>query len=362
MKDEKITDGSSVFTSSLCRAPSSLFVILHPFVVLVLVCLPLSTHAAGTWTPQRSGTLAWLHGVHFLDQNRGWAVGGGGVLLATEDGGKNWQMRRRPTPDALRDIHFIDAETGWLVCERSVYLLKTNDEPRSYLMRTADAGATWTRVEIKDSDVEARLVRILFANNELGWVFGEAGALFVTRDGGANWTRQRLPTRRLLLDGAFASDRQGWLVGAGATVLRTTDAGETWFADAPVDTANTRLNAVAFVNGQRGWTVGAGGRVFATTDGGRTWRARESNVQADLYDVKFLNETEGWAVGAEGTIIHTIDGGVSWSTESSGTVHPLERLWIVDQTHGWAVGFGGTIIAYAPDATPSVPPKLKSKS
>ncbi|MBA3442150.1 MAG: hypothetical protein H0T92_20005, partial [Pyrinomonadaceae bacterium] len=305
--------------------------------LLVLVCLPLpSTHASGAWTPQRSGTLAWLHDVHFHDQNRGWAIGGGGVLLATEDGGKNWQMRRRPTPDALRDINFIDAQTGWLVCERSVYLLKAKDEPRAYLMRTTDAGATWTRVDIKDSDVDIRLVRIMFANNELGWVFGETGALFMTRDGGTSWTRQRTPTRRLLLDGALIGDRQGWLVGTGATVLRTTDAGETWFADALVDTMNTRLNGVAFVDERRGWAVGAAGRVSATTDGGRTWRAQVSNVQADLYDVKFINETEGWAVGAEGTVIHTTDGGIRWNTESSGTSHSLERLWIVDRTHGWA--------------------------
>ena len=180
-------------------------------------------------------------------------------MLATEDGGKNWQMRRRPTPDALRDINFINAEIGWLVCERSVYLLKAKDEPRAYLMRTTDAGATWTRVDIKDSDVDIRLVRILFANNELGWVFGETGALFMTRDGGTSWTRQRIPTRRLLLDGAFVGDRQGWLVGTGATVLRTTDAGETWFADAPVDTASTRLNGVAFSNERRRWAVGAAG-------------------------------------------------------------------------------------------------------
>ena len=321
--------------------------------LLILACPPSGTYAAGAWMPQRSGTLAWLHDVHFLDENRGWAIGGNGVLLQTEDGGKNWQTRSRPTPDRLRDIHFVDAETGWLVCERSVYLLKTIDEQRAYLMRTTNAGATWTRVDVTQKDVDVRLVRILFANNELGWVFGETGALFVTRDGGTNWIRQRTPTRRLLLDGAFAGNRQGWLVGAGATVLRTTDAGETWFTDPPVDAASTRLNAVAFVDGRRGWAVGAAGRVFATTDGGRSWRAQASNVQADLYDVKFPNENEGWAVGAEGTIIHTTDGGVSWSTESSGTGHPLERLWMVDRTHGWAVGFGGTIIAYTPDAIPN---------
>lgn len=284
------------------------------------------------------------------------------MLLATEDAGTSWQIQRRPTPDALRDVYFVDAETGWLVCERSVYLLKANDEPRAYLMRTTDGGATWTRVVVTGNDVDVRLVRILFASSQLGWVFGETGALFMTRDAGANWIKQRIPTRRLLLGGAFADDRQGWIVGAGATLLRTMDAGETWLAAAPVDTTNTRLNAVAFASARRGWAVGAAGRVFATSDGGRSWHAQTSNVQADLYDVKFLNENEGWIVGAEGTILHTTDGGSNWRTESSGTMHSLERLCFVDRSHGWAVGFGGTIIAYTAEATSPTPPKLKSNA
>src|SRR6266567_2336546 len=55
------------------------------------------------WIRQRSGTLAWLHSIYFLDQNRGWVVGSKGTLLATIDGGKTWQSRPRPAADVLRD-------------------------------------------------------------------------------------------------------------------------------------------------------------------------------------------------------------------------------------------------------------------
>lgn len=320
----------------------------HPFflaLVLIGLCATFAT-ASNAWSKQQSGTMAWLHAVYFLDRNRGWAVGGNGVLLSTSDGGKSWAQMRRPTEDAVRDLYFADEKNGWLVCERSIYLLREKDEPRTYLLNTTDGGATWRRVNVTASDVDARLVRALFTAEGRGWAFGEAGALYTTRDGGTNWVRQRVPTQHLLLGGAFLNAEEGWLVGAGATVLQTSDGGETWRAGKIMSRAPVRFTAVSFVDRLRGWAVGSSGRVFATSDGGRSWRAQISGVLADLYDVQFLDTSEGWAVGAEGTVIHTTDGGQHWATEPSGTTHPLERLFFVNRERGWAVGFGGTIISY----------------
>jgi photosystem II stability/assembly factor-like uncharacterized protein len=343
----------TAFLSSLIPHPSSLL-----FIVLLHVGA-LSVFAGGAWRPQNSGTLAWLHAVYFLDESRGWAVGGNGVLLMTMDGGASWRAMRRPTEDALRDIYFADERTGWLVCERSIYLLKTNDEPRTYLMKTTDGGSTWERVNVIGSNVDARLVRALFTVKGRAWAFGEAGVLYTTRDGGASWTQQRVPTRHLLLGGDFITAERGWLVGAGATILQTADGGETWRMS-DINVAGVRFTAVSFVEPRIGWAVGTGGHVFATLDGGRTWHAQESGVSADLLDVKFLDASEGWAVGTEGTVIHTTDSGLHWQAVPSGTMHPLERLCFVSRERGWAVGFGGTIISYAPaTSAPKKAPELK---
>ena len=339
------------------------------FLLLTTHCLLPTVSASGAWTRQRSGSLAWLHAVYFLDERKGWAVGGRGALLSTDNGGEVWRARPRPTEDALRDVYFSDEQNGWLVCERSIYDLKTRDEPRTYLLRTTNGGATWSQVNVIGKDVDARLVRALFTQGGRGWAFGEEGALYTTRDGGASWERQRVPTRNLLLGGSFLNNEQGWLVGAGATLLQTSDGGATWRAgeligfalDAGKDEGarRVRFTAVSFVDKRRGWAVGTEGRVFTTLDGGRTWGAQISNVRADLYDVKFINQFEGWAAGAEGTLIHTVDGGRHWVVSPSGTTHALERLCFVGQRRGWVVGFGGTIIAYTPDAAQPKPPELR---
>ena len=325
--------------------------------LLLTTAVQINAQTSG-WAKQPAGTMAWLHGVFFLDQNRGFVVGSKGTLLATLDGGKTWQAKSEVPADVLRDIYFADEQNGWLVCERNLYDLKEKDEPRTYLMKTTDGGEHWKRINIKGIDVDILLVRAVFSRNGRGWAFGEAGSIFTTRDSGANWDRITSPTRHLLLGGAFVDDDRGWLVGAGATIIQTADGGDTWKVSKLPEAIQdaVRFSAASFVDNRLGWAVGSGGAIYRTVNGGRAWQTQSSGVSADLYDVKFLDEVEGWAVGAEGTIIYTNNGGVTWTTQRSGTTHPLERIFFAGRTHGWAVGFGGTVVTYVRSKAPALQP------
>lgn len=327
--------------------------------LLFAVCSSSAFSSTGAWTRQHTSSLAWLHAVFFLDQDRGWAVGSRGSLLSTNDGGKSWQANSHPTEDAIRDIYFSDQLNGWLVCERNIYDLQSNDEPCAYLMRTSDGGEHWKRVNMRGADVDARLMRAIFSRGGRGWAFGEGGAIFTTHDSGASWIRLQAPTRYLLLGGTFIDENSGWLVGAGATILQTSDGGETWHHARLPNATSVRFNAASFVDARLGWAVGSGGAIYRTINGGRTWLQQSSGVAADLLDVKFLDAVEGWAVGAEGTLLHTSDSGFHWTSERSGTPHALERIFFTDRTHGWAVGFGGTIIAYSNSTGRVEAPRLR---
>jgi photosystem II stability/assembly factor-like uncharacterized protein len=352
----------------LMMKTSPVFVLLFTFAFLLVP----SAYAA--WQKQKTGTFAWLHSVFFVDESKGWAVGGKGALLYTSDGGERWELRKRPTEDAMHDVFFTDARTGWIVCERSIFAPMQKDESVSYLLKTSDGGETWARVDVtRGEDVDVKLAGLRFADAAHGWVYGEAGALYATSDGGETWARQRVPTRHLLLGASFVDARTGWLSGGGLTLLTTTDGGATWRAGtvyAPADsstseaasqsrngagasaarpqvpTISQRLNAVSFADALTGWAVGAGGAIFSTSDGGRTWRPQRSGVESDLSDVKFLDRAEGWAVGGEGAVLHTTDGGRTWKAETRQTTHALERLCFVGRRHAWAVGFGGTVVAF----------------
>lgn len=355
----------------------------RPLALAVLLTLSLNVSAQTSWKKQPTGTFAWLHSVFFVDESRGWAVGGKGALLATTDGGEHWETRRRPSEDTLHEIIFTDAGTGWIVCERSIFAPMAKEESVSYLLKTSDGGESWTRVDVtRGEDVDIKLAGLRFADAEHGWVYGEQGVLYATSDGGRTWSRQRVPTRHLLLGSSFADAQHGWLSGGGLTLLRTEDGGENWRAgtlyipisdpqnvSAPPNPsratvnssgaegseaqpraaalpASLRLNAVFFAGSETGWAVGANGLIYFTANGGRSWQPQESGVKSDLYDVKFADALEGWAVGGEGTILHTKDGGRVWTRERRTTDHALESLFFVGRRRAWAVGFGGTVVTF----------------
>ena len=87
--------------------------------------------AAGNWTDQRVDVIS----ADFGDKNKLWAAGASRVFRS-DDGGQTWQPHGKPLPDPNIAIRGIAAAGNAIV-------LTTH---RS-LMRSADAGATWAKVE-----------------------------------------------------------------------------------------------------------------------------------------------------------------------------------------------------------------------
>jgi photosystem II stability/assembly factor-like uncharacterized protein len=322
-----------------------------------LFLLPFCFQAAdGRWSKQNSGTLAWLHSIYFLNENKGWIVGSKGAFLVTNDGGKSWTQGLKFTTDTIRDVYFAptDARSGWILCERDLFS-GSGEASVSYLMKTSDGGASWEKIEFGEAGNSGgaagggreRVARIFFSKNGSGFAVGEFGAFFALGDDGRTWKKALVPSRYLLLDGIFIDETRGALVGGGQTILFTEDAGLTWNKATVSGSggAAARLSAVFFVNEKTGWAVGAGGKIYFTVNGGKFWREQSSGVGRDLTDVHFLNTAEGWAIGDRGAILHTTTGGNVWNAVESGVRHRLEKILFVGRK-GFAVGFGGTILVY----------------
>jgi photosystem II stability/assembly factor-like uncharacterized protein len=102
---------------------------------------------------------------------------------------------------------------------------------------------------------------------------GYWGTVYVTRDGGATWTKARTNTRALFYDVSLAPDGRGWVVGQSGIILRTTDGGDTWHVqpNAKAD-EGYHLFGVHAIDGNRAWVVGEWGTRLYTDDGGQTWQ------------------------------------------------------------------------------------------
>src|SRR5215813_2267534 len=217
------------------------------------------------WGAQSTGSLAKLSGVFFVDRDRGWVVGSNGTLLATEDGGAKWRritLPERQRSETLNDVWFFNPDSGLMLGEYGLFNRSNNiDRGESvFLLRSDNRGANWetgalarlsakqagpggqsgqpgqserqaSRNPNESSDTlkpalrpsDPILLRMAFANDQVGWAVGESGMIQYTEDGGATWLAQEASTRKLLYDVAAIDAKQAWAVGASGKLLRTVD-------------------------------------------------------------------------------------------------------------------------------------------
>ena len=91
------------------------------------------------------------------------------------------------------------------------------------ILRSSDGGATWT---LQSSGTTNALAGVSFVDADTGSAVGQGGTILRTTNGGATWTPQASPTRNVLQGVSFVGASIGTVVGKGGAILRTTTGGE----------------------------------------------------------------------------------------------------------------------------------------
>lgn len=190
------------------------------------------------WGVQASGTSSHLQSIAAWDPLRALAVGNGGAMTITTDGGKTWNVLDKAAPHG-KEQKYIRVRTGangraWVVGELGL-VLESLDYGRSWrsigqkedlawndiavsgdtvvlvgefgkIRRSGDSGATWIEVA---SPVKSSLMGVSLRADGTAVAVGLEGAILVSRDMGLNWQRVSSGTPEHLFGVAMRGD--GWL-------------------------------------------------------------------------------------------------------------------------------------------------------
>lgn len=245
--------------------------------------------------PPRALVTNSLFDIFFLDRQKGWAVGKLGMVVATTDGGDNWQAQKRMTDYNLRGIYFLNDREGWIVGDTGTVL------------HTANAGELWM---LQESGTKCHLRDVYFFDANAGLAVGEQGVVLVTGNGGKDW-KERTDLKEL-----FVVEDNPFLAA---------------------------LYGICFVDEKKGWISGDYGIILSTTDGGGTWKKQETGT-ADLFmDIYFVDPYTGWAAGESGSIIQTADGGNTWQRQESGVTTLINSITCNDVLNCYAITYGSML-------------------
>jgi photosystem II stability/assembly factor-like uncharacterized protein len=295
----------------------------------------------------------------------GWALGDT-YLMRTIDGGKTW-TNVTPKGISLGGIgasgFFFNANYAWLLTNIANNGLGT-------LYRTADGGKSWIAYDVPFSGGEMQFIGTStgFVMVSLGSATSkEAVAIYMTTNGGANWTRTYIndPTvagagASLPLGGqksgmSFRDVWRGWIGGnypsAAYSYLYVTDnSGTTWTKvnlPLPAGSSNSYLsmNAPTFFGPYNAiLPVSINGNnkdlyIYVTNNAGYKWVYTGYIRNGELAYTDFATLNDGFVWDWSGIIHVTNNAGVTW-TDVKPNVNftaNLRSMDFVDKNTGWIV-------------------------
>jgi photosystem II stability/assembly factor-like uncharacterized protein len=324
---------------------------------------PTATYAASVtratagsgWTQQSSGTTQSLLGVSCVNGGLAWACGQKATLLRTADGGVTWTRMQSAmaSDDEASAIEFVNSQTGWALGAHNA------------ILRTTNGGASWSSQSFLASLYPPHLLALTAVDPSHAWIGGyylTAGTysdyhnvVLRTTDGAA-WSM----AANLLLPGgpgegivgiSFPDLSHGFAVTVDGGIARTYDGGAVW--QVPVNyNGVSSLNDIDFADAQNGWAVGENssskGLILHTSNGGTQWYVQgpaSLNPLPIVRAVCAVSPSVAWFACEGGYVLHTLDAGASWYVERPTTQDVLGISFVTADT-GWAVGGGGAILRH----------------
>jgi photosystem II stability/assembly factor-like uncharacterized protein len=218
-----------------------------------------------------------LKALYFLDNQRGWAVGDSGIILATTDGGVSWSELPTPTDYPLTKVHFADAQVGYVA---------SGTEWGGEVFRTTDGGEKWEKVY---SDLEAgHVFDISVLDQKTAAIAINDALVFTTRDGGLTW---RKADRKFAGAASvfYTVSRKLWIACRNGGLYNSEDLGETWKIPSYISDSVKKADwlSIAFDGEKRGIVVGKKGAIGVTNDAGQSWSRVDINTIDNLRLVRF---------------------------------------------------------------------------
>jgi len=226
---------------------------------------------------------------------------------------------------------------------------------RGHILVSGDAGATWT--QSPHVPTRALLTAVTLLDAEHGWAVGHDEVILRTADGGATWSRvhESIEAERPLLDVWFGDAQHGIAIGAYSAYYTTADGGVTWAARPFVDAAappatadaeppiDYHLNRIVAAAGHL-YIAAEAGHIYRSDDQGETWRSLPLPYDGSMYGLLPLDGESLLAFGLRGHLFRTDDAGQTWVQVPTGTAAMLTAGVRLDARTLVIVGLSGVVL------------------
>ncbi len=249
------------------------------------------------------------------------AVGQRGHIVFSDDQGTSWKQAVVPLSSDLTAVYFVDASLGWAVGHGGV------------ILHSRDGGASWVR-QLDGRQANALLVADLEKKTAAGQDSRRLAPLLAE----ALRYRQEGPDKPFL-DVWFSDKNNGYAVGAYNLIFRTSDGGQRWepWFDRTDNPAFFHLNAIRGI-GNEVYVVGERGLFLRFDTTTQRFVSRPTSYAGSFFALA-VTAKHVMAFGMRGNAYRSGDQGGNWTKSgmdvqsglSGATVAEDGRIVVVSQ-------------------------------
>lgn len=337
--------------NSVCKTESKRCDMLRCIFLFSCIAIAWQTSLAA----DKPGSIAdgELHDCQIVSIDNAWAVGDRGLILATSDAGKHWEVQHRRSEAPLYAACFSDEMNG---CVLGGTIEPYSHRSAAVVLITADAGKSWQSIP---NDLPRLIGAQMIGNGHLlawgDWSNLHQSALFESHDGGQSWAGRPIPCGHIQSaaagpDGVLVVvDREGkihrslnglefetvplpvspfepirickniegawWLGGEGGRLYRSVDAirwGKVTLPGTAADQSLISLRAIAG-HANRLWVAGYPGEViWSSEDRGNTWATSITKSRTPINAISVLNGDLLLSCGSMANLFASRNSGKAW--------------------------------------------------
>ncbi|HTW91106.1 MAG TPA: YCF48-related protein, partial [bacterium] len=292
-----------------------------------------TTDGGTTWTAESSGAIGQLNSVFFNDNNNGVAVGNRGTIIKTTDGGATWT---KPTSGVTYPLTYV----GFPGKGQTGYIGVNHVDSLASALKSTDGGSTWS--SLPAGGVMDKGYGAYFATVNNGIIFGYSGLCLGTTNGSTFAHDQSWFHNGPIVAAAASptTPTKAYLIGndetLGMGVIRNTMSFPPSLWDTamtgPYPAAPVAYYGITFATDSFAYVCGAGGFIGVTNTPTNVTATSTPGVTGAVNGLSFPSADTGYAVGEGGMILKTTDGGRPWApgvAEGKAPVVPRAGLRVL---------------------------------
>lgn len=280
--------------------------------------------------------------IYFSSPAHGWAVGHQGIILYSHDGGKNWQQQFSGRDAYQQAKNMVHKKSEQLQAQIANSAEESERTSLQYQLEDLQFSLKDIEKALNNGPSEP-LFDIWFRNAKEGLAVGAYGLILTTNDGGQHWQLHPQYLNNLDKFHFYAINEQDngnlFLAGESGTLWRSNDKGESWQSlSAPYEGS---LFGITTSKDGALLTYGLRSNIYRSEDNGNSWQRIVTDNDTALLGAYIADSGSIFLVGVSGAILNSQDNGQSFQTHSLASRIALSSVLALNENTLLLVGKHG---------------------